>query len=455
MEYKKKNVWLETDQGKIVDFAEGYLSFLKEVKTERVCVERLEEEAKQRGLVDITTLTSLENGQGFYLNHRGKSFFMGVINEALKQGLRLVGSHLDAPRLDVKSQPLYEEEGLALLKTHYYGGIKKYQWVTMPLSLIGVVYRKDGSRLDVAIGEKEQDPVFTITDLLPHLAQEQMLKTAGKVIEGEKLNVVVGSIPLKGEEGKDPSVKKWVLAYLLEQYGLVEEDFLRAELEVVPNFPPREVGFDRSMIGGYGQDDRICAYALKEAFFECEEEEQKNILVAFFDKEEIGSNGDTGAQSRVLEYLTELLLRLRRERNETTALEVFFASKAISADVNACDDPSFDGVFDKYNRGQISYGPVLSKYSGSRGKYDANDASAELLSYVTGVLDEAGVIYQFGELGKVDLGGGGTIGVYLSQLGFETVDMGTGLLSMHSPYEVASKGDLFMTYLAYKAFMEA
>ena len=451
--YKKRNVWLEGDRDEIMDFAKGYMAFLKEGKTERLVAERLEEAARQREFADLKSCKALEPGQPFYYNHRGKSFFMGVVKASLDQGFRILGAHIDAPRLDLKPQPLYEAEGLALFKTHYYGGIKKYQWVTMPLSLMGVIYRKDGSLLSVNIGEDEGDPVFTITDLLPHLAQEQMQKTAGKAIEGEKLNVLAGSIPAPGEEGKDPSVKKAILDILYEKYGLLEEDFLRGELELVPNFPPREVGFDRSLIGAYGQDDRICAYAAKEAFLDLDARESGNVLAVFFDKEEIGSNGDTGAQSRILEHLMELLIRKLGDK-EASPLEIFFASKALSADVSAVEDPSYDGVFDPYNRGQISYGPILSKYSGSRGKYDANDASAEFLSHITGKLDRKGVLYQFGELGKVDLGGGGTIGMFLSQLGIETVDLGTGLLSMHSPYEVASKADLYMTYRAYKAFLE-
>lgn len=450
MEYVNKNIWSLIDNELIMNFAEGYKSFMSGGMTERAIVTLLETEAIGKGYVDITSVDKLELGQHFYLNHRGKSFFMGVVNEELRSGIRLIGAHIDAPRLDLKQQPIYEEEGMALFKTHYYGGIKKYQWVTMPLCLEGVVFRKDGSRLELSIGRGANDPVFTITDLLPHLAQEQMAKTAGKVIEGEKLNVLIGSIPLV-EGDKDPSVKKAILGYLNREYGLIEEDFLRAELEILPNIPPRDIGFDRSMVGAYGQDDRICAYSLMKSFFDGDFS-GRNVLACFFDKEEIGSNGDTGAQSRVLEYLMELLIS--KSDMKGTSLEVFFNSKGLSADVSAVDDPSFEGVFDKYNRGRLGFGPIISKYSGSRGKYDANDASAEYLSYVMGVLDKSKVMYQFGELGKVDLGGGGTIASYLSQLGMEIVDMGTGLLSMHSPFEVASKADLYMTYLGYRAFLE-
>lgn len=330
---------------------------------------------------------------------------MGVVNEELKEGFRVLAAHIDSPRLDLKQQPIYEEEGMALFKTHYYGGIKKYQWVTMPLCLEGVVYRKDGSKLELSVGRGKDDPVFTITDLLPHLAAEQMDKKAGKVIEGEKLNVLVGSIPLV-EGDKEPSVKKAILGFLNREYGLVEEDFLRAELEILPNLPPRDVGFDRSMVGGYGQDDRICAFSVMKGFFDCGNR-SNNMLACFFDKEEIGSNGDTGAQSRVLEYLVDLLVS--KLGMEVSALSVLFNSKGLSADVSAVDDPSYEGVFDKYNRGRLGFGPIIGKYSGSRGKYDANDTSAEFLAYVMGVLDRGEVMYQFGELGRVDLGGGGTI----------------------------------------------
>lgn len=464
LEYKKKNVWLERDREEIMAFAEGYKDFLAGGRTERAVVDRLEAEAKKRGLADLASVETLSPGQGFYLNHRGKCFFMGVLREDLKEGFRLVASHIDAPRLDLKGQPLYEEEGIVLFKTHYYGGIKKYQWVTIPLILEGVAYRKDGSRLELSIGGRPEDPVFTITDLLPHLAADQMSQTASKVIKGEMLNVVAGTIPEapvlsppSGSQGTVPaspsgeggSVKKAVLAYLQAEYGLQEEDFLRAELEVVPQFGPRDVGFDRSLVGGYGQDDRICAYTLMEAFYQGMGD-SVSCIAAFLDKEEIGSSGDTGARSRILEYLVTLLLQ--KTGSGVSALEVFYRSKGISADVGACEDPSHHGVFDKYNRGLLGCGPILGKYGGSRGKYDANDASAEYMAFVMALLDKAGVVYQFGELGKVDKGGGGTIAADLAQLGMEVLDMGPGLLSMHSPFELASKADLLETFRGYKAF---
>lgn len=321
----------------------------------------------------------------------------------------------------------------------------------MPLSLIGVVYRKDGTKLNLRIGENEGDPIFTISDLLPHLAAEQMSKTAGKVVEGEKLNLIVGSIPLKNEDEDKSSVKDKILSYLNLEYGLVEEDFLRAELEVVPNFKPSDIGFDRGLIGAYGQDDRICSYCALRSFMDLENSSD-NVLIAFFDKEEIGSNGDTGAQSRVLEYVLDLVSDSIGE--DISPLRVLFKSKAISADVSAVDDPTYDGIFDKYNRGQLGFGPIVSKYTGSRGKYDASDASAEYLSEVLSIFDRDNIIYQFGELGKVDLGGGGTIASYLAQLGMEIVDIGTGLLSMHAPFELASKADLFMTYRLYSSFLK-
>ena len=456
MEYTKKNVWDEVeDKNSIFEFSKGYLSFLTAVKTEREAVNYLEEEAKKRNYVDLKTIDKLLENQPFYFNHRNKSFFMGTISGLLKEGMHFLGAHIDAPRLDIKSQPLYEEEGVALFKTHYYGGIKKYQWVTMPLSLHGVVYKKDGSKVTVAIGHRNTDPVFTITDLLPHLARTQMQETMAKGIKGEQLNVLVGSMPVekkakdKEEKGR---IKKLILDYLEKEYGIEEEDFLRSELEIVPAFTPRDVGLDRSMVGAYGQDDRVCSYTLMESLFESKSL-KKSVLACFFDKEEIGSSGDTGAKSRVLEYLVTLLIEKIGEK--VAPLEVLYNSKALSSDVSACDDPSYPGAFDNYNKATIGNGVVISKYTGSGGKYDANDASAEYVAEIMSILEKHNVIYQFGELGKVDEGGGGTIAQYLSELGMEIIDIGTGLLSMHSPFEIASKGDIYMTYLAQKGFIES
>lgn len=454
IKYIKKNVWQEENHKDIFKFAEEYKKFLGQVKTEREFVNYLQNIAEEKGFKDLKDEKALKKGDIFYLNNRNKSFFLGVVNKEIKDGFKVIASHIDSPRLDIKSQPLYEEEGLALFKTHYYGGIKKYQWVTMPLSLIGIVYKKDGSKLELRIGEKKEDPIFTISDLLPHLAAEQMAKTAGKVVEGEKLNLIVGSIPgARKEEGKEikgASIKGEILKYLNKEHGLLEEDFLRAELEVVPNFKPADIGFDKGLIGAYGQDDRICAYCGLKSFLNLKNS-QDNILIAFFDKEEIGSNGDTGAQSRVLEYILDLAAEGLGEK--VSPLKILFNSQGISADVSAVDDPSFEGVFDKYNRGQLGFGPIISKYTGSRGKYDSSDASAEYLAMVLKILDRDKIIYQFGELGKVDLGGGGTIASYLAQLGLEIIDIGTGLLSMHSPYELSSKADLYMTYKLYSSFL--
>ena len=464
LRYSKKNVWQEVEREEIFSFAKGYMDFLNQVKTEREFVAYLQAIVLDRGFKNLAEVDEVRAGEVFYFNNRNKSFFIGRAKSSLSSGFKVIAAHIDSPRLDIKSQPLYEGEGLALFKTHYYGGIKKYQWVTMPLSLIGVVFRKDGSRLDLRIGEKAGDPVFTISDLLPHLAAEQMAKTAGKVVEGEKLNLIVGSIPgakvkdevkagavNEGKESKESTIKDEILKYLNREYGLLEEDFLRAELEVVPNFKAVDIGFDRGLIGAYGQDDRICAYCALEAFLAADAGAD-NLLMAFFDKEEIGSNGDTGAQSRVLEYLLDLLAEKRGE--QVSPLRVLYNSKGISADVNGVDDPSFDGIFDKLNRGQLGFGPVVSKYTGSRGKYDSSDASAEYLASLLEVFDQDRIVYQFGELGKVDLGGGGTIASYLAQLGMEIVDVGTGLLSMHSPFELASKGDLYMTYRLYVSFLK-
>lgn len=455
VEYKKKNVWDETENiENIFSFSEGYIDFLNDVRTEREAVSHIEAEAKKRNYVDLKTAEKLSDNQPFYFNHRNKAFFMGTIKGLLKDGIRFIGAHIDVPRLDIKSQPLYEEEGVALFKTHYYGGIKKYQWVAMPLALHGVVYKKDGTQVTIAIGNKKTDPVFTITDLLPHLARTQMQETMSKGISGEQLNVLVGSQPVANDkEGKEEKgrIKKFVLDYLEKKYGIDEKDFLRSELEIVPAFKAQDVGFDRSLVGGYGQDDRVCAYTLKESFFGTKQFNQ-SAIACFFDKEEIGSSGDTGAKSRVLEYLVTLLIEKREEK--VSPLEVIYKSKALSADVSACDDPSYPGLFDPHNKATVGNGVVLNKYTGSGGKYDANDASAEYVAEIIAILDKNNVVYQFSELGKIDEGGGGTIAQYLSELGMEIIDIGTGLLSMHSPFEIASKGDIYMTYLALKAFFE-
>lgn len=459
LKWERKNVWTKVEPQEkewIFRLGEEYKEFLNRAKTEREAVEVIVEQARAAGFVELSALEaggSLSPGQKFYVVNRGKMVILGVWGQApLTAGLRLVGSHLDAPRLDLKPNPLYESENLALFKTHYYGGIKKYQWPSMPLALHGVVVNARGEKLKLAIGERPEDPVFTITDLLPHLAQDQMKKTMAEGIPGENLNVLVASIPYEDEEVKE-RVKLAVLEYLHQTYGLVEEDLLSAELEIVPAGPARDLGFDRSLVGAYGQDDRACVFPSLKAILELDRP-FNTALALFVDKEEIGSMGNTGAQSRFLELVVARLCALAGLTGPQSVLHVLNQSQALSADVIAAEDPSYEGVMDKRNAAALGCGVVLTKYTGSRGKYDANDAHAEFLGQIRSLFNSAGVIWQIGEMGKVDQGGGGTIAQYLANLGIETLDCGPALLGIHSPFEVASKADIYMAYKAYKAFWE-
>ena len=362
-------------------------------------------------------------------------------------GMRIIASHIDAPRVDIKQVPLYEEGGMCYLKTHYYGGIKKYQWTAIPLALHGVVILKDGTKVELKIGESSKDPVFYIDDLLPHLGGEQMAKTGGKIIEGEQLNVVVGGMPCAdAEAGK--RIKYTVLDYLNKEYGMCEEDFLSAELCAVPAYPARDVGFDRAFIGAYGHDDRVCAYPALTAVLD--QESEHTVLAMLVDKEEIGSEGTTGMQSKIYEDLMEEI---------SVALganfrKVRYASKCLSSDVTAAYDPNFPGVFEKLNSALVSCGTCMSKFTGSRGKSGSNDASAEFVAEVRRMFDKEGVIWQTAELGKVDAGGGGTVAKFLANLNIDTVDLGVPVISMHAPWELISKADLYSNYIAFVAFMK-
>jgi len=368
------------------------------------------------------------------------------------EGIRLVGAHVDAPRLDLKPMPLYEQAGLAMFKTHYYGGIKKYQWTALPLALHGVIMLRGGRRVEVVIGEDGQDPVFTVSDLLPHLAKEQMKKKMEEALSGDDLNLVVGSIPYPDEDDMKDRIRLAILQLLNERYGLVEEDLIASELELVPAGPARDLGFDCSLVGGYGQDDRVCGYTALQAILDLENP-RHTAIVLLVDKEEIGSTGNTGAQSRFLEYaLTEMAARTNRTGFFNVS-RIMAASQAISADVTAGVDPTYENVFDLHNASLLGHGVVLNKYSGSRGKYDANDASAEFIGQLRDIFNQNGVIWQSGEMGKVDAGGGGTIAKFLAYFGLDAADCGPALLSMHAPLEIASKVDIFMAARAYKAFL--
>ncbi|AQS57744.1 aminopeptidase [Desulforamulus ferrireducens] len=455
--YTRKNVWSQADAGmlqEILSFAEDYKRFLNSAKTERSCFKSLVNIALGQGFRPIAEVRQLRPGDRVLITGHNKVLALAVIGqEGLDKGITLIGSHTDVPRLDLKPNPLYEEQGLALFKTHYYGGIKKYQWVAIPLALQGVVCKANGQVVEVSIGDRPGDPVFTITDLLPHLAKDQMVKKVTEFLEGEQLNLLIGGIPLKGE--KEQGVKKNILQLLHKNYGITEEDFISAELEAVPAWPAYDIGFDRSLVGAYGQDDRVCVYTSLRAILETVLP-KRTAVALFIDKEEIGSTGNTGMNGRFLQNaVVEIGCRLNPQYNELALYRTFARSLAISADVTAGVDPNFEGVLEKNNAAKIGGGVVVTKYTGAKGKYHTNDASAEFIAYLRKLLHEHKITWQTGELGKVDQGGGGTIAHIIAELGFEVIDCGVPLLSMHAPLEVASKADIYECYRTYKAFFGA
>ncbi len=429
-------------------FCEGYKSFLSN-KTEREVVDHTVPLLRSRGYGEYVRGKEYGPGSRFYVNNRGKSLIMVTVGRRpVSEGLRIAASHIDSPRLDFKPNPLFEDTDLAFFKTHYYGGIKKYQWSTVPLSLHGVVILKDGSTTGVRIGEDPGDPVFVVTDLLPHLAREQMKKPASEVITGEQLNILIGCWPFPDEKVSQ-KVKLNVASLLFEKYGIREKDFQSAELCAVPAFAPRDLGFDRAMLGGYGQDDSVCAYASLMA--ELDADPEYTTVTVFADKEEVGSDGNTGMNSQTLkDFLTDLVSAYGCEIRH-----VLERSVCLSADVNAAYDPAYGENFERNNSSYLNRGAVVSKYTGAGGKYSTNDASAETMGLLRAILDEAGVTWQVGELGKVDNGGGGTIAMYMSAHNIDTVDIGVPVLSMHSPYEVVSKADVYMLYRAILAFFNS
>lgn len=427
-------------------FCEGYMNFLQTAKTEREVVEYTVEAAKSAGFVPFDPEKTYSAGDKVYYVNREKAIILAVIGKkSLKEGVRIAAAHIDSPRLDLKPNPMYEEGEIAYFKTHYYGGIKKYQWPTIPLSLHGVIVKGDGSKVTVNIGEDKDDPKFIITDLLPHLAGEQMKRPSGQLIKGEELNVIIGSRPFKDDAESD-RVKLNIMNTLFEKYGIVEKDFIRAELCLVPAFPVSDIGFDRSLIGGYGHDDRVCAYPELMAALDCEPEYTAVAILA--DKEEVGSDGNTGLNSSYLKYFIEDLAHMEG----LPGRDVLRKSTCLSADVNAAFDPTFPEVTEKRNCAFVNKGVVITKYTGARGKSGTSDASAEFMGKVTRLLDKEDVIWQTGELGKVDVGGGGTVAMYIANLDVDVVDLGVPVLSMHSPYEVVSKTDVYMAYRAFLAF---
>ncbi len=431
------------------DYCEKYKSFLNIAKTERESNIKIINDAKEHGFVEYTPGDKLKPGDKIYSNNRNKSVILAVIgDEPLQNGVHVTAAHIDAPRIDLKQCPLYEDNEIALFKTHYYGGIKKYQWATIPLSLHGVIIKKDGTSVSINIGEDESDPVFCISDLLPHLAQEQMKRTLADGIKGEELNLVVGSRPYKDNEISE-KVKLNILCILNEKYGIIEEDFLSAELELVPCVKSRDVGFDRSLIGSYGHDDRVCAYTAYSSLLDCNKI-KKTAVVILTDKEESGSDGNTGLRSA---YFKNFIADIARGF-EINGHTVISNSQCLSADVNAAFDPTFPDPFDKRNSSFLNYGVVVTKYTGSRGKSGTSDASAEFAGRVRMLLDNNKIIWQTGELGKVDGGGGGTVAAYLANLNMDVIDVGVPVLSMHAPYEVVSKIDVYMAYKTFMCFYE-
>ena len=451
---KKVCGWLELDseeKSKLFNFNDSYLEFLNSVKTEREANKYIIKELTNNGFVNVNNLDKLNVGDKVYYDNRGKSVFAAVIGKNnLEEGINLIGAHIDSPRLDLKPNPLYQDSKLALLKTHYYGGIKKYQWTTIPLALHGVIVKKNLEKLVINIGEDDNDPIFTITDLLPHLAVKQEDKKLRDAIEGEGLNLLVGSIP---KDDSEESIKENILSLLNEKYGLIEADFVSAELEVVPAFKAKSLGFDRSMVASYGQDDRVCAYTSLKAIIDAKPSSYTQVAI-FADKEEIGSVGNTGMYSDVFDMFMNELLSKSGEYNFTSLNKLYCNSRMLSADVGAGVDPNYQEVSEKNNASYIGYGVELNKYTGSRGKGGASDANAEFVSFVRSIFEENNVKYQVSELGKVDIGGGGTIAYILANKGIDVIDCGVPVISMHSPYEVTSKYDVYSAYCCYKAFLE-
>lgn len=441
--YNRKNIFESIDDhSEIMSVSDRYIDFLNTCKTERSCTKYFKEQAEKHGYRQLDFKVKLKKGDKFYAINRNKSIFLGIMGEDPEHdGIHISAAHIDSPRLDLKPQPLFEDSGLALLKTHYYGGIKKYQWTALPLELEGVAVTKDGTTVDFS----DNGYTFCITDLLPHLAAVQSEKTLSKAIEGEDLKVLCGSVTAKTEESD--KIKYNVLKILNERYGITERDLISAEISFVPKLKAESIGFDKSMIGAYGHDDRICAWTAFEALMQVKEPKH-TVLLALVDKEETGSDGATGIQSEFFEMISD---KICEDCNRYIAN---YNSKCLSADVNAAYDPIYPSVHDKQNACVFGCGPTVTKYTGARGKSGTSDASAETVAYFANLFDNGGVIWQSGLLGKVDAGGGGTVAKYIANRNIETIDIGIGLLSMHAPYEIASKADIYETVKAFRIFME-
>lgn len=448
---EKKNAFLRMSDEEIEKcqkFCEGYKAFLDAGKTEREAAAFIENKAKAAGFSEFDKTKQYKAGDKVYMVNREKAVILAVIGkEPIENGVNLVAAHIDSPRLDLKQNPLYEKDELAYFKTHYYGGIKKYQWPTIPLSLHGVIVKNDGTKVTVRIGEDEGDPVFCVSDLLPHLATAQMKRAATEIVKGEELNILIGSRPFKDDEASE-AVKLNIMLILNEKYGIVEGDFLSAELEAVPAFKAADVGFDRSLVGGYGQDDRVCAYTELMAVLELENPKRTAVAI-LTDKEETGSDGNTGLRSAYLKYFIADLASVFGKEGR----DVLSKSRCLSADVNAAFDPTFPDVFEKNNSCVLNGGVCVTKYTGSRGKSGTSDASAEFVGEIRALLDKNNVIWQTGELGKVDIGGGGTVAAYIANLNVDTIDVGVPVMSMHAPFEITAKTDVYAAYKAFEAFV--
>ncbi len=452
LSYTKKNAFAEANAEEIeaiYEYSRGYMRYLDEAKTEREATETTIKMVKEQGYTEYKIGDKLSVGDKKYLNNKGKSIIVFTVgsDDIEKEGIRILASHIDSPRLDLKQVPLYEDSNMAFFKTHYYGGVKKYQWTAIPLALHGVMVKADGEVVNVRIGEDDTDPVFYINDLLPHLAQRQSQEPLGTAISGETLNILVGGLPYADSDISD-KIKMTVLSILFDKYGVTEEDFLSAELSLVPAFKARDIGFDRALIGAYGHDDRVCSYPAVTALINTPTD--RTVIVVLADKEEIGSVGITGMQSDIL---IDLMIKIS-EAKGADDIAVRHMSKCLSADVNAAFDPNFPDVYEKRNSAILSAGTCLSKYTGARGKSGTSDASAEFVGFVRKLFRENGVIWQSAELGKVDAGGGGTVAQYIANHNIETVDIGVPVISMHAPYEVVSKADVYSTYKAFVAFIK-
>lgn len=457
---KRENAWEifgKEKKEEIYSFARDYCAFLDAAKTERECVTTAAAILEEKGFRPLDTMDKVVPGDKVYKDIRGKGLVAAVIGQKpMAEGLNILGAHIDSPRIDLKPMPLFEDSDMAFFKTHYYGGIKKYQWSTIPMAIHGVIYNQEGEKIKLAIGEKEDDPVFTINEILIHLSQEQMTRKANEAVKAEEMNVLIGSIPMdKADEEKiKETVKAAVLQYLYDTYKITEKDFISAELEMVPAHKAKDIGFDRSMVGAYGQDDRVCAYTALRALMDMEAPE-KTCVCLLSDKEEVGSGGNTGAQSRSYENaIRKIMAKLYGHCDEYEYCLCIENSKMLSSDVAAAFEPAYPSAYEKNNTAFAGKGVSLIKYTGSRGKSGASDANCEFFHEVAKTFDDHHIVWQTGELGRVDLGGGGTIAVYMANLGMQVIDCGVPVLSMHAPFEVTSKVDIYSTYDGFRVFLE-